>query len=117
MAAQYSCSPIRQLPRFSYVSSATGVVERKPRETLEFLRQVLVAGYCALAVEIAHRNRTPARRAARTRVHEQREVFARLKAKRLRLLIGPSGIRLHGERAALDKVVAAPARARLQNAL
>ena len=83
---------------------AVGVVEREPREVLEFLRQVLVAGHRALAVEIAHLRA----RAARTRVREQREVFARLKAKRLRLL------RVHGERAELDEVVAASARAELR---
>jgi hypothetical protein len=53
---------------------AAGCLRRRmSREVLEFLRQVLVAGHRALAVEIAHLRA----RAARTRVREQREVFAR----------------------------------------
>ena len=57
---------------------AVGVVAREPREVLEFFRQVFVAGHRALAVVIAHL-RTGS---ARTRVREQREVIARLKAEK-----------------------------------
>ena len=99
----------------------TGVVEGEPREVLEFLWQVFVAGHRALAVEIAHLRA----RAAQTRVREQREVFARLWLRRPRRRKFPRRPRRevapqrdigfsNRERTELDEVVTASARAELR---